>query len=193
MESMLPVRLWQARSSVASVMHVNADPDAGTREHPGIGGATGQKIETCASVIDLFNAVKADLKLRVPRGRARRLPVVSNWRGVATARGQVLTIQPCGLVSKEFSTAGEILTCRPGRGTTFCAPTTIRTFTGSPTSEGALIWVHPEVRCRPRRSGSATTSRPIPTSSVSNRSRTHHHPAPEEGLRRSGARPAAST
>jgi Asp-tRNA(Asn)/Glu-tRNA(Gln) amidotransferase A subunit family amidase len=43
-------------------MYVNADPEAGMSEHPGIGGSTGQRIETREFVIDLCHAAKADLE-----------------------------------------------------------------------------------------------------------------------------------
>lgn len=39
-------------------MYVNADPDAGTGDNPGVGGPTGQKIETRASIIALWEAAK---------------------------------------------------------------------------------------------------------------------------------------
>ncbi|PAM39280.1 hypothetical protein CEJ63_25920, partial [Acinetobacter baumannii] len=43
-------------------MYINADPDAGTSEKPGIGGPTGQKIHTRASVIALWQAARQALE-----------------------------------------------------------------------------------------------------------------------------------
>ena len=45
-------------------MYINSDPDAGTASgtDAGIGGPTGQRIDTRASVLDLFDAARRDLQ-----------------------------------------------------------------------------------------------------------------------------------
>ena len=43
-------------------MYINADPEAGTSEKPGIGGPTGQKIHTRATVIELWQAARQALE-----------------------------------------------------------------------------------------------------------------------------------
>src|SRR6476661_6944593 len=43
-------------------MYINADPQAGTADAPGIGGPTGQRIETRASIIALWEAARRDLE-----------------------------------------------------------------------------------------------------------------------------------
>src|SRR6478736_3674670 len=43
-------------------MYINADPQAGTADAPGIGGPTGQRIETRASIIALWKAARRDLE-----------------------------------------------------------------------------------------------------------------------------------
>src|SRR5262245_42215100 len=43
-------------------MYVNADPDAGTAGRPGIGGPTGRRIETRASILELWEAARRDLE-----------------------------------------------------------------------------------------------------------------------------------
>lgn len=39
-------KILEGKKFRVSKMYVNTDPEAGTSEHPGIGGATGQRIET---------------------------------------------------------------------------------------------------------------------------------------------------
>lgn len=80
-------------------MYVNADPVAGTSEHPGIGGSTGQRIETRESVMDLFRAAKADLEAAGARVVLVDFPAVSNYEG---DRPGGPTIRTRGLVSREF-------------------------------------------------------------------------------------------
>jgi len=62
-------------------MYINADPDAGTGENPGIGGPTGQRIETRASVIDLWEAARRDLEAAGAEVVVVDFPVVSNYEG----------------------------------------------------------------------------------------------------------------
>jgi amidase len=83
-------------------MYINADPDAGTAEPgrtPGIGGPTGQRIETRPSVLDLFEAARRDLQAAGARVVDVDFPVVSNYEG---DRPGAPTIFTRGLVSREF-------------------------------------------------------------------------------------------
>jgi amidase len=80
-------------------MYINADPDAGTSEKPGIGGPTGQKINTRASVIDLWHAARQALEAAGAEVIEVDFPLVSNCEGDRPGAPTVFTR---GLVSKEF-------------------------------------------------------------------------------------------
>ncbi|MGO4103660.1 amidase [Leifsonia sp. YAF41] len=80
-------------------MYVNSDPDAGTGENPGIGGSTGQSIETRASVIELWDAARRDLEAAGAEVVLVDFPVVSNYEG---DRPGAPTIFTRGLVSPAF-------------------------------------------------------------------------------------------
>jgi amidase len=83
-------------------MYINADPEAGSAEPgrtPGIGGPTGQRIETRPSVIDLFEAARRDLEAAGVQVVDVDFPVVSNYEG---DRPGAPTIFTRGLVSGEF-------------------------------------------------------------------------------------------
>ncbi|KAA9108301.1 amidase [Microbacterium rhizomatis] len=83
-------------------MYINADPDAGTADPgraPGIGGQTGQRIETRASVIALWEAARRDLEAAGAEVVDVDFPVVSNYEG---DRPGAPTIATRGLVSPEY-------------------------------------------------------------------------------------------
>jgi len=80
-------------------MYINADPDAGTAEHAGIGGPTGQRIETRPSVLELFEAARRDLEAAGVEVIDVDFPVVSNYEG---DRPGAPTIFTRGLVSPVF-------------------------------------------------------------------------------------------
>ncbi|MBV4455793.1 MULTISPECIES: amidase [Pseudomonas] len=80
-------------------MYINADPDAGTSEKPGIGGPTGQKINTRASVIALWQAARQALQAAGAEVVEVDFPLVSNCEGDRPGAPTVFTR---GLVSKEF-------------------------------------------------------------------------------------------
>lgn len=80
-------------------MYINADPDAGTSEKPGIGGPTGQKINTRASVIELWHAARETLEAAGAEVIEVDFPLVSNCEGDRPGAPTVFTR---GLVSKEF-------------------------------------------------------------------------------------------
>lgn len=80
-------------------MYVNADADAGVGEDLGIGGATGQRIQTRQSVLDLFRAAGADLVAAGADVVLVDFPVVSNYE---RDRAGAPSINTRGLVSPEF-------------------------------------------------------------------------------------------
>ncbi|WLH54499.1 amidase [Pseudomonas tolaasii] len=80
-------------------MYINADPDAGTSEKPGIGGPTGQKINTRTTVIALWQAARQALEAAGAEVIEVDFPLVSNCEG---DRPGAPTVFARGLVSKEF-------------------------------------------------------------------------------------------
>ncbi|MDN3445181.1 amidase [Microbacterium sp. APC 3901] len=80
-------------------MYINADPDAGSAASPGIGGPTGQRVETRASVIARWDAARRDLEAHGATVVEVDFPVVSNYEG---DRPGAPTIATRGLVSPEY-------------------------------------------------------------------------------------------
>ncbi|MBH9348746.1 amidase [Pseudomonas aeruginosa] len=80
-------------------MFINADPDAGTSESPGIGGPTGQRIHTRPSVIALWEQARKALEAAGAEVIEVDFPLVSNCEG---DRPGAPTVFNRGLVSKDF-------------------------------------------------------------------------------------------
>lgn len=80
-------------------MYINADPEAGTSENPGIGGPTGQRIHTRPSVIALWGHARQALEAAGAEVVEVDFPMVSNCEG---DRPGAPTVYNRGLVSKEF-------------------------------------------------------------------------------------------
>ncbi|MGO4592471.1 amidase [Leifsonia sp. 2TAF2] len=80
-------------------MYINADPEAGTAENPGIGGPTGRRIETRTSVIALWEAARRDLEAAGATVIEVDFPAVSNYEG---DRPGAPTIATRGLVSPAY-------------------------------------------------------------------------------------------
>ncbi|UUD64867.1 amidase [Pseudomonas seleniipraecipitans] len=80
-------------------MFINADPDAGTSESPGIGGPTGQRIHTRASVIALWENARQALEAAGASVVEVDFPLVSNCEG---DRPGAPTVYNRGMVSREF-------------------------------------------------------------------------------------------
>lgn len=80
-------------------MCINADPHAGSATHPGIGGPTGQRIETSAGVLRLWEAARIDLENAGASTVVTDFPAISNYEG---DRPGAPTIASRGLVSTEF-------------------------------------------------------------------------------------------
>ncbi|MFE7195090.1 amidase [Microbacterium oxydans] len=95
-ESALP--LVGARIGIPR-MYINADPDAGSAENPGVGGPTGRRIETRASIIERWEAARHDLTAAGATVIEVDFPVVSNYEG---DRPGAHTIATRGLVSPEY-------------------------------------------------------------------------------------------
>ncbi|GHF98926.1 amidase [Streptomyces hydrogenans] len=82
-------------------MYVNADPDAGTNPDGGIGGQTGQRVDTRPSVIALWEAARRDLEAAGAEVVEVDFPVVSNYESDRPGAPSLLTR---GLVSREYLT-----------------------------------------------------------------------------------------
>lgn len=80
-------------------MYINADPDAGTSEKPGIGGPTGQKIITRDSIIELWQQARRALEAAGAEVIEVDFPLVSNCEG---DRPGAPTVFNRGLVSETF-------------------------------------------------------------------------------------------
>ena len=62
-------------------MYINADDEAGTNPNGGVGGPTGQRVETRASVMEAWTAARADLESAGAEVVETDFPVVSNYEG----------------------------------------------------------------------------------------------------------------
>ncbi|AZC50983.1 Putative amidase [Pseudomonas chlororaphis subsp. piscium] len=80
-------------------MYINADPQAGTSEAPGIGGPTGQRINTHPSVIGLWEQARQALEAAGAEVLDVDFPLVSNYEGDRPGASKVLNR---GLVPEEF-------------------------------------------------------------------------------------------
>jgi len=80
-------------------MYINADPQAGTSEAPGIGGPTGQRIHTRPTVIELWQQARQALEGAGAEVVEVDFPLVSNCEG---DRPGAPTVFNRGMVPKEF-------------------------------------------------------------------------------------------
>ncbi|MDZ5605373.1 amidase [Pseudomonas sp. RP23018S] len=80
-------------------MYINADEAAGSADKPGIGGPTGQRIHTRASVIELWQAARQALEAAGAEVIEVDFPLVSNCEG---DRPGAPTVYNRGIVSREF-------------------------------------------------------------------------------------------
>lgn len=85
--ALLPESLAAAQTVLAGKrlavprMYINADDGAGTNPDGGIGGPTGQRVETRASVMGAWQAARADLESAGAEVVETDFPVVSNYEG----------------------------------------------------------------------------------------------------------------
>ncbi|MEU9701001.1 amidase [Streptomyces sp. NPDC047981] len=82
-------------------MYINADPDAGTNPDGGIGGQTGQRVDTRPSVIALWEAARRDLEAAGAEVVEVDFPVVSHYESDRPGAPSLLTR---GLVGREYLT-----------------------------------------------------------------------------------------
>ncbi|WP_025778448.1 amidase [Brevibacterium sp. VCM10] len=80
-------------------MYINADDDAGTNPDGGIGGPTGDRVETRASVMEAWRAARADLESAGAEVVETDFPVVSNYEG---DRPGAPTIATRGFVTADY-------------------------------------------------------------------------------------------
>ena len=144
--ALAPADLAAARTTLAGKrfgvprMYVNADPEAGTGDSPGIGGATGQRVETRESVMELFRAATADLEAAGAEVVLVDFPVVTNYEG---DRPGAPTIRTRGLISREFLDR-EILDLSAWSWDDFLRANDDPKLNRLADVDGSLIWVHPE-------------------------------------------------
>jgi amidase len=130
-------------------MYVNADPQAGTAEHPGIGGPTGQRIDTRASVIDLWDAAAGDLEAAGAELVLVDFPAVTNYEG---DRPGAPTIATRGLVSPEYLHS-EIVDLSAWGWDDFLRANGDPALDSLADVDGSLIFPHPEGALRDRYDG----------------------------------------
>jgi amidase len=80
-------------------MYINADPQAGTSEAPGIGGPTGQRINTRPSVINLWERARKALEAAGAEVLEVDFPLISNYEGDRPGTSKVFNR---GLLPEEF-------------------------------------------------------------------------------------------
>jgi amidase len=120
-------------------MYINADPEAGVGEGLGIGGATGQRIATRQSVVDLFQAAAADLIASGAEVIFVDFPVVSNYEH---DRPGTPSIKTRGLVSQEYLDR-EIMDLSAWSWDDFLRANGDPQLPSLDKVEGSLIWVNP--------------------------------------------------
>ena len=120
-------------------MYVNADPEAGVGEGLGIGGATGQRIDTRQSIIDLFQAAAADLIAAGAEVIFVDFPVVSNYEH---DRPGTSSIKTRGLVSQEFLDR-EVMDLSAWSWDDFLRANGDPQLPSLDKVDGSLIWVNP--------------------------------------------------
>ncbi len=144
--ALAPRDLEAARSALAGKrfgiprMYVNADPQAGSAEHPGIGGPTGQRIDTRASVIDLWDAAARELEAAGAELVLVDFPAVTNYEG---DRPGAPTIATRGLVSPEYLHS-EIVDLSAWGWDDFLRANGDPTLDSLVDVDGSLIFPHPE-------------------------------------------------
>ncbi|MFZ3417127.1 amidase [Arthrobacter sp. 3Tela_A] len=121
-------------------MYINADPDAGTADSPGIGGPTGQRIDTRVSVLELWQAARRDLEAAGAEVVEVDFPAVSNYEG---DRPGAPTVFSRGLVSPEFLHR-EIVDLSAWAWDDFLAANGDPQLNSLADVDGAAIFPHPE-------------------------------------------------
>ena len=91
--------LLQGKRFAVPAMYINEDAEAGSNPKGGIGGPTGQKIETRASMIDLFNAARRAIEAAGGTVVVTDFPVVTNYE---SDRVGASSIKTRNLVTPEY-------------------------------------------------------------------------------------------
>lgn len=103
--ALMPADLRAAQATLAGKrigvprIYINADPEAGSNPGGGIGGSTGRKIETRASILDLWEQARRDMEAAGSEILMVDFPVVTNYEADRPGAPSVLTR---GLVSRDF-------------------------------------------------------------------------------------------
>ncbi|MFF3039602.1 amidase [Arthrobacter citreus] len=121
-------------------MYINADPEAGTADSPGIGGPSGQRIETRETVVELWQAARRDLEAAGAVVVEVDFPVVSNYEGDRPGAPAIATR---GLVSPEFLQR-EIMDLSAWAWEDFLAANGDPRLNSLAEVDGAAIFPHPE-------------------------------------------------
>lgn len=144
--ALLPADADAARSSLAGKrlgvprMYINADEESGTNPDGGIGGPTGQRIETRASVIAAWEAARRDLEAAGAEVVETDFPVVSNYEG---DRPGAPTIATRGFVTADYLDR-EINDLSSWAWDDFLAANGDPKLTTLTEVDGALIFPHPD-------------------------------------------------
>lgn len=136
-------------------MYIDADPLAGTAPNPGIGGPTGQRIHTRASVLALWEAARRDLEAAGASVVETDFPVVSNYEG---DRPGAPTIATRGLVGPEYLRR-EIVDLAAWAWDDFLAANAGPALNTLVNVDGARLFPRPPARSRTATTASRTTSR----------------------------------
>ena len=89
----------QGKRFAVPAMYINEDAEAGSNPKGGIGGPTGQKIETRASMIDLFNAARSAIEAAGGTVVVTDFPGVTNYE---SDRVGAPSIKTRNLVTSEY-------------------------------------------------------------------------------------------
>ena len=90
---------FRGKRLAVPAMYINADPIAGTAENPGIGGPTGQRIVTRASILALWEQARQALEAAGATVIVTDFPVITNYEG---DRPGAPTIRTRGLVPPAY-------------------------------------------------------------------------------------------
>lgn len=121
-------------------MYIGTDPEAGIGDSPGIGGATGQRIEVRPSVLELWEQAREAFTAAGAQITETDFPVVSGYEG---DRPGVPNLTTRGLVSKEYLQR-EILDLSAWAWDDFLAANGDPQLNRLADVDGAQIFPHPE-------------------------------------------------
>lgn len=97
--SLMKTGTLQGKRIGVPAMYINADPDAGTAEKPGIGGPTGRRIETRPSIMALWDRARTAIEAAGATVIVTDFPLITNYEG---DRPDAPTIRTRGLVPAAY-------------------------------------------------------------------------------------------